>query len=139
MIAAQTGRKAVYRSVTAGESASPFSFDRHDAMSNARAKALGFSFSRTIDWLPGAVAEALDASDATPEEGRTAHRHRRQLPLARRERHRIGRAGAFPVGRSVTEGFGHGVEVGEQRRQAVCGNTTDHAPERARVVLRRLL
>lgn len=28
-------------------------------MSNARAKRLGFSFSRATDWLPGAVAEAL--------------------------------------------------------------------------------
>ncbi|MFI6453988.1 reductase [Streptosporangium amethystogenes] len=64
VIAAQVGRKAVYRSVAAGEPASPFSFDRHYAMSNARAKDLGFSFSHTTDWLPGAVAEALDVSDA---------------------------------------------------------------------------
>lgn len=63
VIAAQTGRKAVYRSVAAGETASPFSFDRHYAMSNARAKALGFCFSHTGDWLPRAVAEVLDASD----------------------------------------------------------------------------
>ncbi|MFE4971328.1 hypothetical protein ACFRAR_04330 [Kitasatospora sp. NPDC056651] len=63
--AAQAGREAVYRTVSAGEEASPFSFDRHYAMSNARAKALGFSFSRTIDWLPGAVAEAL-AMSAVP-------------------------------------------------------------------------
>ncbi|MFF9342828.1 hypothetical protein ACF1CG_24135 [Streptomyces sp. NPDC014773] len=46
-VAAQAGREAVYRTVPAGEEASPFSFDRHHAMSNARAKALGFSFSRT--------------------------------------------------------------------------------------------
>ncbi|PLW65841.1 NAD-dependent epimerase/dehydratase family protein [Streptomyces sp. SCUT-3] len=59
--AAQVGREAVRRTVAAGEAASPFSFDRHYAMSNARAKALGFSFSRTTDWLPGAVAEALAA------------------------------------------------------------------------------
>ncbi|MEU8687430.1 NAD-dependent epimerase/dehydratase family protein [Streptomyces sp. NPDC048665] len=64
VIAAQAGRKAVYRSATAGEPASPFSFDRHYAMSNARAKELGFSFSHTTDWLPGAVAEALDTSAA---------------------------------------------------------------------------
>lgn len=64
MIAAQAGRKPVYRSVAAGEPASPFSFDRHYAMSNARAKDLGFSFSHTTDWLPGAIAEALDAATA---------------------------------------------------------------------------
>ncbi|MFC9263136.1 NAD-dependent epimerase/dehydratase family protein [Streptomyces hydrogenans] len=62
IVAAQAGREAVYRTVPAGEKASPFSFDRHYAMSNARAKALGFSFSRTTDWLPGAVAEALAPS-----------------------------------------------------------------------------
>ncbi|MGK4585906.1 NAD-dependent epimerase/dehydratase family protein [Kitasatospora sp. HPMI-4] len=61
VIAAQAGREPVYRTVQAGEEASPFSFDRHYAMSNARAKELGFLFSRTTDWLPGAVAEALTA------------------------------------------------------------------------------
>ncbi|MGW9031745.1 NAD-dependent epimerase/dehydratase family protein [Streptomyces sp. NPDC055722] len=59
VVAAQTGRQPVYRTVARGETASPFSFDRHYAMSNARARRLGFSFSRTTDWLPGAVAEAL--------------------------------------------------------------------------------
>ncbi|MFI9780536.1 NAD-dependent epimerase/dehydratase family protein [Streptomyces sp. NPDC051956] len=59
IIAAQTGREPVYRIVPAGEEASAFSFDRHYAMNNARAKELGYSFSRTTDWLPGAVAEAL--------------------------------------------------------------------------------
>ncbi|TQF06251.1 NAD-dependent epimerase/dehydratase family protein [Kitasatospora acidiphila] len=59
IIAAQVGRAPVVRTVQAGEEASPFSFDRHYAMSNARATELGFSFSRTTDWLPGAVAEAL--------------------------------------------------------------------------------
>ncbi|MET9324208.1 NAD-dependent epimerase/dehydratase family protein [Streptomyces sp. NPDC003038] len=59
IIAAQAGREPVHRTVPAGEDASPFSFDRHYAMSNARAKELGFPFSRTTDWLPGAVAEAL--------------------------------------------------------------------------------
>ncbi|MCX5199343.1 NAD-dependent epimerase/dehydratase family protein [Streptomyces sp. NBC_00249] len=58
-VAAQAGREPVHRTVPAGEEASPFSFDRHYAMSNARAKELGFPFSRTTDWLPGAVAEAL--------------------------------------------------------------------------------
>ncbi|WP_217163875.1 hypothetical protein [Streptomyces sp. AC512_CC834] len=64
VIAARTGRQAVFRSVVAGEPASPFSFDRHYATSNARAKAIGFRFSHTTDWLPGAVTEALDASGA---------------------------------------------------------------------------
>ncbi|MFC8063721.1 NAD-dependent epimerase/dehydratase family protein [Streptomyces sp. NPDC057293] len=59
VIAAQTGRKAVFRRVAAGEPASPFSFDRHYAMSNARARELGFTFSHITDWLPGTVAEAL--------------------------------------------------------------------------------
>ena len=62
IVASQAGREAVYRTVPAGEKASPFSFDRHYSMSNARAKTLGFSFSRTTDWLPGAVAEALAPS-----------------------------------------------------------------------------
>ncbi|APU39346.1 NAD-dependent epimerase/dehydratase family protein [Streptomyces sp. TN58] len=62
IVATQADREPVYRTVPAGEEASPFSFDRHYAMSNARAKALGFSFSRTTDWLPGAVAEALAIS-----------------------------------------------------------------------------
>lgn len=61
VIAARTGREPVFRTVPAGADASPFSFDRHYAMSNARAKELGFRFSRTADWLPGAVAEALTA------------------------------------------------------------------------------
>ncbi|MFK3733866.1 NAD-dependent epimerase/dehydratase family protein [Streptomyces sp. NPDC088090] len=65
-VAAQAGREAVCRAVPAGGEASPFSFDRHYAMSNARAKALGFPFSRTTDWLPGAVAEALALSTEAP-------------------------------------------------------------------------
>ncbi|MFJ9417227.1 NAD-dependent epimerase/dehydratase family protein [Streptomyces sp. NPDC101227] len=64
VISAQAGREPVYRRVAAGEPASPFSFDRHYALSNARAKNLGFSFSHTTDWLPGAVAEVLDATAA---------------------------------------------------------------------------
>ncbi|GAA1141111.1 nucleoside-diphosphate-sugar epimerase [Kitasatospora gansuensis] len=62
VIAAQAGRAPVHRTVPAGGKASPFSYDRHYAMSNARAKDLGFSFSHTADWLPGAVAEALTQS-----------------------------------------------------------------------------
>jgi nucleoside-diphosphate-sugar epimerase len=66
-VATQAGREAVYRTVPADEEASPFSFDRHYAMSNARAKALGFAFSRTADWLPETVAEALAISAAPTE------------------------------------------------------------------------
>ncbi|WP_128374430.1 NAD-dependent epimerase/dehydratase family protein [Streptomyces cavernae] len=61
-IAARTGREPVYRTVADGEEASPFSFDRYYAMSNARATSLGFRFSRTTDWLPAAIAEALAQS-----------------------------------------------------------------------------
>ncbi|MFE9427943.1 NAD-dependent epimerase/dehydratase family protein [Kitasatospora sp. NPDC006697] len=61
-VAARVGREPVLRTVQPGEEASPFSYDRHYAMSNARAKELGFRFSRTADWLPGAVAEALAAA-----------------------------------------------------------------------------
>ncbi|MCQ9131632.1 NAD-dependent epimerase/dehydratase family protein [Streptomyces hilarionis] len=64
LVAAQAGRKALHRIVPAGEEASPFSVDRHYAMSNARAKALGFAFSHTSDWLRDAVAEALALSAA---------------------------------------------------------------------------
>lgn len=61
-VAAETGRQPVYRTVAAGEPAGPFSADRYYAMSNNRAKSLGFVFSRTVDWLPGAVAESVTAS-----------------------------------------------------------------------------
>ncbi|MGW4778371.1 NAD-dependent epimerase/dehydratase family protein [Streptomyces filamentosus] len=67
IVAAQAGREAACRTVPAGGEASPFSFDRHYAMSNARAKALGFPFSRTTDWLPGAVAETLALSAAATD------------------------------------------------------------------------
>lgn len=63
-VAAQTGQVPVHRTVAAGGTASPFSFDRHYAMSNTRAKELGFAFSRVTDWLPGAVAETVGASAA---------------------------------------------------------------------------
>ncbi len=63
-VAAQTGRAPVLREVSAGEPASPFSFDRAYAMSNARAKELGFPIGRTKEWLPAAVAETLaDSTD----------------------------------------------------------------------------
>jgi len=61
IVGAQVGREPAFRTVPVGDAASPFSFDRPYAMSNTRAKALGYSFSRTTDWLPGAVAEALAA------------------------------------------------------------------------------
>ncbi|MFE5209866.1 NAD-dependent epimerase/dehydratase family protein [Streptomyces sp. NPDC056600] len=64
-VAARTGRRPAYRVVEPGEAASPFSFDRHYAMSNARAKELGFAFSPLARWLPAAVAEAVDGADAT--------------------------------------------------------------------------
>ncbi|MFF2963902.1 hypothetical protein ACFVT1_34530 [Streptomyces sp. NPDC057963] len=57
--AAQTGRQPVRRTIPSGGETSPFPFDRHDAMSRAHAKKPGFPFSRTTDWLPGVVAEAL--------------------------------------------------------------------------------
>ncbi|WP_034489071.1 NAD-dependent epimerase/dehydratase family protein [Actinomadura oligospora] len=63
-IAEQAGRQPVFRTVAPDETASPFSFDRHYAMSNARAKAQGFCFAHTTDWLPAAVAEALTAAAA---------------------------------------------------------------------------
>lgn len=62
VVASQVGRQPVLRAVAPGEAVSPFSFDRHYAMSNARAKRLGFPFSHTTDWLPDAVAEALPLS-----------------------------------------------------------------------------
>ncbi|MFJ8160310.1 NAD-dependent epimerase/dehydratase family protein [Streptomyces sp. NPDC096136] len=65
-VAAQVGREPRYRVAAATETPSPFSFDRHYAMSNARAKDLGFTFSRTADWLPGAVAETLAAAATAP-------------------------------------------------------------------------
>ncbi|WUW19557.1 NAD-dependent epimerase/dehydratase family protein [Streptomyces sp. NBC_01463] len=61
-IAARTGRPPVFRTVPPDTPAGPFSVDRHYAMSNGRAKERGFVFSRTADWLPGAVTEALAAS-----------------------------------------------------------------------------
>ncbi|MFJ3664781.1 NAD-dependent epimerase/dehydratase family protein [Streptomyces sp. NPDC090119] len=59
VVAARVGREPSYRTAAPGEAASPFSFDRHYAMSNARAKRLGFTFSHTAEWLPAAVTEAL--------------------------------------------------------------------------------
>lgn len=62
-VAVPTGRRPVYRTVECGELASPFSTDVHYAMSNARAKRLGFVFSHTADWLPGVAAEAISTLD----------------------------------------------------------------------------
>ncbi|MEU1466946.1 NAD-dependent epimerase/dehydratase family protein [Streptomyces sp. NPDC005761] len=63
-LAAESGRQPVYRTVAEGEPAGPFSFDRHYAMSNSRAKELGYAFSRAADWLPRAAAESVAASTA---------------------------------------------------------------------------
>ncbi|MEW1889379.1 NAD-dependent epimerase/dehydratase family protein [Streptomyces sp. NBC_00523] len=60
-IAAESGGRAVHRTAAPDEPTGPFSFDRFYAMSNRRAKELGFVFSRTADWLPTAVAEAAAA------------------------------------------------------------------------------
>ncbi|MER6118587.1 NAD-dependent epimerase/dehydratase family protein [Streptomyces sp. NPDC001743] len=69
-VAAEAGRRPVYRTASAGERVGPFSFDRYYAMSNSRAKELGFVFSRTAEWLPRAAAEAVSAT--APARG--AHR-----------------------------------------------------------------
>lgn len=61
VIAAGTGRAPTYRTIAGAEAAAPFSYDRHYAMSNARAKRLGFAFSHVDDWLPDAVADSLAA------------------------------------------------------------------------------
>ncbi|MFE7133691.1 NAD-dependent epimerase/dehydratase family protein [Streptomyces sp. NPDC057638] len=63
-IGARTGRHPRYRRIAAGEEASPYSFDRHYAMSNARARELGFPLSRTADWLPSAIDETVAALTA---------------------------------------------------------------------------
>ncbi|MFE7097131.1 NAD-dependent epimerase/dehydratase family protein [Streptomyces erythrochromogenes] len=61
-VAQQLGRRPRHRVVEAGADASPFSFDRAYAMDNGRAAALGFTFGRVADWLPGAVAETARAN-----------------------------------------------------------------------------
>ncbi|MFJ1569175.1 NAD-dependent epimerase/dehydratase family protein [Streptomyces erythrochromogenes] len=61
-VAEQLGRRSRHRVVEAGADASPFSFDRAYAMDNGRAAALGFTFGRVADWLPGAVAETALAT-----------------------------------------------------------------------------
>ncbi|WP_030272714.1 NAD-dependent epimerase/dehydratase family protein [Streptomyces sp. NRRL B-24484] len=60
LIAERLGTTARYRTAD-GADVSPYSFDRAYAMDNGRAAALGFPFSRTADWLPGAVDEAAAA------------------------------------------------------------------------------
>ncbi|GAB2603195.1 SDR family oxidoreductase [Streptomyces capparidis] len=62
--AATASASPVYRIAPEGEPASPFSFDRPYAMSNARAAALGFPFTAVTDWLPRAVAESAVESPA---------------------------------------------------------------------------
>ncbi|MFF3014335.1 NAD-dependent epimerase/dehydratase family protein [Streptomyces sp. NPDC057939] len=67
LVAARVGRPPRYRTVARGQEASPFSFDRPYALDNGRAARLGFAFTRTEDWLPEAVDEAIDdATDGTP-------------------------------------------------------------------------
>ncbi|MFB8087057.1 NAD-dependent epimerase/dehydratase family protein [Streptomyces sp. NPDC055992] len=63
-IAAASGGHPVHRTAAPGEPTGPFSFDRYYAMSNRRAKELGFVFSRTADWLPDAVTEAAATAPA---------------------------------------------------------------------------
>jgi nucleoside-diphosphate-sugar epimerase len=62
LIAAHGLPQPVYREVAAGEEASPFSFERYYAMSNARAAGLGFTFSAVTDWLPTAIDEEIAAT-----------------------------------------------------------------------------
>ncbi|MGY0233933.1 NAD-dependent epimerase/dehydratase family protein [Longispora urticae] len=47
----------VYREVSPGEEASPYSFAHYYGMSNARAESLGYHFSHTADWLPTILKE----------------------------------------------------------------------------------
>ncbi|KUJ64512.1 reductase [Streptomyces albus subsp. albus] len=56
------GGRPEYRTVP-GADASPFSFERHYGMDNSRAVGLGFTFSRSGDWLARAVAETLGKQD----------------------------------------------------------------------------
>ncbi|MFF4319016.1 NAD-dependent epimerase/dehydratase family protein [Streptomyces sp. NPDC001568] len=66
LVAARAGRPARYRTVPRGREASPFSFDRPYALDNGRAARLGFAFTRTEDWLPAAIDEAVaDTAEAT--------------------------------------------------------------------------
>ncbi|MCZ4102882.1 MULTISPECIES: NAD-dependent epimerase/dehydratase family protein [unclassified Streptomyces] len=60
LVAAQLGSERPTFTRTgsrAGDDVSPFSFDRYYAMDNSRATELGFPFSTTSEWLPGAIAE----------------------------------------------------------------------------------
>jgi nucleoside-diphosphate-sugar epimerase len=52
------GRAAVFR-VGPADGLSPFAFTRSYGMDNGRATRLGFTFTRTRDWLPHAVTETL--------------------------------------------------------------------------------
>jgi nucleoside-diphosphate-sugar epimerase len=62
LIADQLGAPAPRFAHGTGAAASPFSFDRYYAMDNTRATELGFTFAKTRDWLPEAIAEAHAAS-----------------------------------------------------------------------------
>ncbi|MFI9104848.1 NAD-dependent epimerase/dehydratase family protein [Streptomyces fildesensis] len=58
LVAAQLGaERPTFTHADKRDDVSPFSFDRYYAMDNARATALGFTFSTTTEWLPGAIAE----------------------------------------------------------------------------------
>ncbi|WP_354641146.1 NAD-dependent epimerase/dehydratase family protein [Kitasatospora camelliae] len=59
LIAERVGRPPVYTPPTAGEAPSPFSFGHYYGMDNSRAEQLGYSFSRTADWLPAVVTDAV--------------------------------------------------------------------------------
>ncbi|MFJ4576765.1 NAD-dependent epimerase/dehydratase family protein [Streptomyces sp. NPDC088846] len=61
LIASAAGVEPSFLTVdpASGDDASPFSFDHYYGMSNARAERLGFAFSHTSDWLPGAITESL--------------------------------------------------------------------------------
>ncbi|MBT2439737.1 NAD-dependent epimerase/dehydratase family protein [Streptomyces sp. ISL-36] len=56
----QVGGRTVFQEVEVGE-VSPFSFFRSYGMDNARAVALGYTFTRTADWLARAVSETVGA------------------------------------------------------------------------------
>ncbi|MGW6391559.1 NAD-dependent epimerase/dehydratase family protein [Streptomyces sp. NPDC055103] len=58
----QVGGRTVFREVEVGE-VSPFSFARSYGMDNSRATALGYSFSRSDEWLSRAVSETVGARD----------------------------------------------------------------------------
>ncbi|MFF5210195.1 NAD-dependent epimerase/dehydratase family protein [Streptosporangium sp. NPDC000396] len=62
-IAAHGTAQPIYRTVDSGggedAEVSPFSFEHYYGMDNTLAGRLGFTFSNTMDWFPGVVAEAV--------------------------------------------------------------------------------